>query len=203
MVDEERQSGERGPQLVGGDRQELVARLDRLPSILEQPLAFLGDSPEHRFGRGPLLAGVGQILVQHEQAEQDLPMSGSASATMMSSVMVQRPAPISARCMRMRSVGLLSAHGTPGLLDRLGACHVYAHAGQSHAIRKQARHRAHQQVALDHDRDVRDARADTEHAFLQCGTCFRVRTPGLAQVHDVGESIPVARRGPRADRTSG
>ena len=101
----------------------------------------------------------------------------------------------------MRSVGLLPPHSTPDLLDRLGARHVNAHAAQPHAIGEQPRHRTHEQIAADDDRDVRDARAEAEHALLERGARFRTGTRRLGQVDDVGEPIPVSARSSRADRT--
>ena len=122
VIDEQRQRRERRPQLVRRDGQELIARRDRLAAILEQALAFLGDAAQPGLGVGRA-GGWCSSGLRAARAGRAAPGScpGSGSATTLSSVIVHRPAPISARCIRMRSVGLLPPHSTPDLLDRLGA----------------------------------------------------------------------------------
>src|SRR5215475_3718555 len=111
----------------------------------------------------------------------------------MSSVIEHRPAPISAKCMRIRSVALLPPHGTPDLLERLGARRVKAYTRQPHAVCKQPCHRAHDHVISNHDSNVCDMRADAEHPGFEGSPRFRVGTLRLGQVRDVGKSIPFAR----------
>ena len=74
----------------------------------------------------------------------------------------------------MRSVGPLPVHSTPGLLDRLGASRVSTDVGKPHAVCKEPRHRAHQQIVPDRDREMCDARVDAKRLRLERRTRFRI-----------------------------